>query len=303
MRWSPGQRSEDLEDRRAESGMGGPGLPGGGFRLPGGRGLGLGGVLVLAVLSLIFGQDLLSGVATGPAVQVPSGSRPAPGSGAAVRASPEEEKLVDFVSFVLDDVQATWDRELERRGAAYRRTKLVLFRDYYPSACGDASGATGPFYCPVDEKVYIDLGFYDDLRRRFGAPGDFAQAYVLAHEVGHHVQNILGLTEAVHRARQRGSPDANALSVRLELQADCLAGVWGRSGDRRNLLEAGDVEEGLNAAAAVGDDRLQRMATGRVAPESWTHGSSRQRAEWFQRGFQRGALEDCDTFGRTGRSP
>jgi predicted metalloprotease len=285
MRWAPGQRSEDLEDRREESGVGG------GLRLPGGR-LGLGGALVVLALSLVFRQDLFAMLDTGPVATVPGGA-PTRSS------SPEEEKLVGFVSFVLDDVQATWAKELPGAGRDYRRAKLVLFRDAYPSGCGEAEAATGPFYCPADEKVYIDLGFYDDLKRRFGAPGEFAQAYVIAHELGHHVQNVLGVNRKVRAAQEAHPAQANALSVRLELQADCLAGVWGHSTDQRHLLESGDVEAGLAAAAAVGDDRLQRMGGGRVNPESWTHGSAQQRVAWFRRGLQSGAIGDCDTFSRT----
>jgi hypothetical protein len=205
--------------------------------------------------------------------------------------------LVRFVSFVLDDNQNTWKQLLpSSTGVPYHDAKLVLFRDGVSSACGFAESATGPFYCPRDQKVYIDLGFYDELRNRFGASGDFAQAYVLAHEIGHHVQNLLGIDRQVRQA-QRTSPDAkNELSVLLELQADCLAGVWGHSTQDRNILEPGDVEKALNAAAAIGDDRLQRMATGHVSPESFTHGSSQQRQEWFQRGFTSGNPDACNTF-------
>ena len=200
------------------------------------------------------------------------------------------------MSFVVDDVQAAWTREFQKTGKTYQRAKLVVFRDRWPSGCGEADAGTGPFYCPPDQKVYVDLGFYDELRARFGAPGDFAQAYVIAHEIGHHVQHLLGVAGQVREAQRARPAQANALSVRLELQADCLAGIWAHSTRQRSLLEAGDLEEGLGAAAAVGDDRLQRMATGRVSPESWTHGSSRQRAEWFRRGFESGSYQSCDTF-------
>lgn len=274
MRWTPGGISGNIEDRR-------------GFRLGrGGAGLGLGGMLILFVLSLLFGQDFLSLVSNGPE----------PAARESV-ADPAEERTVEFVSFVLDDAQQTWRRILPAAGAAYSDAKLVLFRDAVQSACGFAEAATGPFYCPADGKVYIDLSFYDDLRRRFGAPGDFAQAYVLAHEIGHHVQNLLGIDDQVRRA-QRGNPgSANALSVAMELQADCFAGIWGHSTAQREILETGDVEEGLNAAAAIGDDRLQRMARGRVSPESFTHGSSAQRVSWFRRGLESGRVSACDTFG------
>jgi predicted metalloprotease len=254
----------------------------------GGRGLGVGGILLLLLLSLIFKQDFLSLLST-------DGVAPSAGTSAPVD-DPREEPMVQFVSFVLDDAQATWSRKFADKGTAYEDARLVLFRDGVDSACGFAQSATGPFYCPADRKIYIDLGFYDELRQRFGASGDFAQAYVLAHEIGHHVQTLLGVDSQVRQA-QRSQPEArNALSVRMELQADCLAGVWGHSTAKRDLLEAGDAEEALNAAAAIGDDRLQRMAGGRVSPESFTHGSSQQRLEWFRRGFTSGAIEQCDSF-------
>ena len=211
--------------------------------------------------------------------------------------TPEEAKEVEFVKFVLNDAQATWESILSQQSnASYRHAKLVLFRDSTQSSCGYAQAASGPFYCPEDEKVYIDLAFYDELRQRFGASGDFAQAYVLAHEIGHHVQKVLGTEEKVHQAMENDPQRAKQYSVRLELQADCYAGIWAHSTQQRNVLEAGDVEEGLRAAAAVGDDRLQRMAGKRVNPDSFTHGSSEQRSEWFKRGFDAGRLSDCDTF-------
>jgi predicted metalloprotease len=252
--------------------------------------IGIGGMLILLVLSLIFKRDFLSlistdGIGTGSSV---SQSDPAQNA--------REKPLVDFVTFVLNDTQSTWTQILSAEGVHYRHAKLVLFRDVIDSACGTAESASGPFYCPGDEKVYIDLGFYDELKQRFGAPGDFAQAYVLAHEMGHHVQKILGVEEKVNAARRRNPAAANELSVRLELQADCFAGVWGHSTQQRNLLESGDVEEGLQAAAAVGDDRLQRMATGRVNPDSFTHGTSEQRMHWFQTGYQSGTVASCNTF-------
>ncbi len=288
MRWMPGGPSSNLEDRRGESGGGGGG---GGLRL------GLGGMVVLLILSVVFRQDffsLLSGAggAAGPG---------APSAPVTVTASAEEQQLVQFVSFVLDDVQSTWTKLLPSMGTSYRDAKLVLFRDATETSCGVGETATGPFYCPGDEKVFIDLGFYDELRRRFGAPGDFAQAYVLAHEIGHHVQKLLG-TDAEVRRIQRARPGlANDYSVRLELQADCYAGVWAYSTAQRDILEKGDVEEGLNAAAAVGDDRIQRMATGRVNPDAFTHGTSAQRAEWFNRGYTTGRPDVCDTFSASAR--
>lgn len=270
MRWTSRPRSSNLEDRRGTRAIGGLGL----------GGLGIGGVVLLLVLSLVFKQDLLGvlGGSTGDA---------APAGAAPFETTPEEERLVDFVSFVFDTAQSTWSAILENGGTGYRPARLVLFRDAVQSACGFAQAVTGPFYCPADFRIYIDLGFYDELHQRFGAPGDFAQAYVLAHEVGHHVQNILGLMP-------RG-PQSNAQSVQVELQADCFAGIWGHYMARQGLLEAGDVQEGLGAAAAVGDDRLQRMSTGHVSPDNFTHGSSAERAAWFRRGLESGAVASCRT--------
>jgi uncharacterized protein len=281
MRWTPGGRSDDLEDRRDQGGGGG-GI--------GGMHIGIGGMLVLLVLSFIFKRDFFSllggqGVATGPSVSRPDPQRDA-----------REEPTVQFVSFVLDDVQRTWTGVLQPKGITYPHAKLVLFRDETYSGCGTAQAATGPFYCPADQKVYIDLGFYDELERRFGAPGKFAQAYVLAHEIGHHVQNLLGIERKVRNLQGQNPGATNVLSVRLELQADCFAGVWANSTQQRNLLESGDVESALGAAAAVGDDRLQKMSAGRVSPESFTHGSSAQRMDWFQRGMSGGTIESCNTF-------
>jgi len=281
MRWTPGGQSDDIEDRRDESGGGG-GI--------GGMHIGIGGFLILLVLSLVFKRDFFSliggqGVATGPSVSQPDPQRDA-----------REEPTVQFVSFVLDDVQRTWTGILQQTGIAYPHAKLVLFRDETYSGCGTAQAATGPFYCPEDQKVYIDLGFYDELQQRFGAPGKFAQAYVLAHEIGHHVQNLLGIERKVRNLQGQNPGATNALSVRLELQADCFAGVWANSTQQRNLLESGDVESALGAAAAVGDDRLQKMSGGRVSPETFTHGSSAQRMDWFQRGMSGGTIESCNTF-------
>jgi uncharacterized protein len=286
MRWTPGGRSEDVEDRRDESG-GGTG--GGGFNF-GGMHIGIGGFLLLLVLSLVFKRNFLSlaGVGTMNAptqVSQPDAAR-----------DQRDEPLVQFVSFVLDDTQKTWTQVLSEKGVSYRHAKLVLFRDSIDSACGMAQSASGPFYCPGDEKVYIDLGFYDELRQRFGVPGQFAQAYVLAHEIGHHVQKLTGIEGKVHAAQERNPGAANQLSVGLELQADCFAGVWGHSTDERKLLDPNEAQEGLNAAAAVGDDRLQRMAGRGVNPESFTHGSSQQRMDWFQKGFTTGDMSQCNTF-------
>jgi predicted metalloprotease len=284
MRWSPGGSSDDVEDRRDESGGGG------GFQV-GGIHLGLGGVVVLFILSLIFKRDFLSLLSTGSvgttgtSISQPDAAR-----------DEQEKPLVQFVTFVLNDVQNTWSQILPAQGVPYRHAKLVLFRDAIDSGCGEAQSATGPFYCPEDEKVYIDLGFYDELKQRFGAPGEFAEAYVLAHEIGHHVQKLLGIEGKVRAAQQRNPQSANQLSVGLELQADCFAGVWGHSTQQRNILDPGDVDEGLKAAAAVGDDRLQRMTRGTVNPETFTHGSSAQRVQWFQRGFQDGTIASCNTL-------
>jgi len=283
MRWTPGGSSDDIEDRRDSGGGGGRG--GGGMKL------GLGGLLVLGVLSLVFKTDLIS-----PFLGGGGATAPVMGGTANPAKTASEEKLKDFITFVLNDNQDTWTKLLAAEGAQYRRAKLVLFRDVVDSACGAAESATGPFYCPGDQKVYIDLGFYDELRERFGAPGDFAQAYVLSHEIGHHVQNLLGIEKKMRAAQRQNPRMEKALSVRMELQADCFAGVWGHSTQQRNLLEADDVQEGLAAAAAVGDDRIQKAATGHVSPETFTHGSSAQRMEWFKRGYNSGRVQDCNTF-------
>jgi len=284
MRWTPGGRSDDLEDRRDDS------AGGGGFNF-GGIHIGIGGFLILLVLSLVFKRNFLSLAGIGGGMNTPTQvSQPDPAR------DQREEPLVQFVSFVLDDTQKTWTQVLSQEGVPYRHAKLVLFRDSIDSACGLAQSATGPFYCPGDEKVYIDLGFYDELKQRFGAPGEFAQAYVLAHEIGHHVQKLIGVEERVHAAQEQNPQAAKQLSVKLELQADCLAGIWGHSTDQRKLLDSGEVQEGLNAAGAVGDDRLQRMSTGHVNPETFTHGSSQQRMDWFQKGFSTGDMNACNTF-------
>ena len=284
MRWTPGGRSDDIEDDRDQSGGGG-----GGFNF-GGIHIGIVGFLVLLVLSLVFKRNFLSLAGLGGV------SSPTPISQPDTARDQREEPLVQFVSFVLDDTQKTWAQILSQQSVPYRHAKLVLFRDRINSACGLAQSASGPFYCPGDEKVYIDLGFYDELRQRFGAPGEFAQAYVLAHELGHHVQKLIGVEEKVHAAREQNPRAANQLSERLELQADCFAGVWGHSTDQRKLLDPDEVHEGLNAAAAVGDDRLQRMAGRSVNPETFTHGTSQQRMDWFQKGFSTGDMKACNTF-------
>jgi predicted metalloprotease len=282
MRWTPGGESSNIEDRRGQSGGG-----------IGGIHLGIGGTIIVLVLSLIFHRDFFSLLSGGGATADTTSA----GEVAPVSSSPAENKEVQFVSFVLDDVQHTWTQLLpEQAHIQYQDAKLVLFRNGTQSGCGFAQTAMGPFYCPEDKKVYIDLGFYDELRDRFGAPGDFAQAYVLAHEIGHHVQDLEGIDSRVRQLQEQHPQEANHLSVLLELQADCYAGIWGHSTQQRQILEQGDIEEGLNAAAAVGDDRLQRETSGHVSPDSFTHGTSQQRAHWFKRGFDSGALKDCDTF-------
>ncbi len=280
MRWKRGPRSRNIEDRR--------GLRRSRIRGPAG-GLGLGGILLLLILSFVFKQDFFSLLGGG------SGSGPMLSS-QPVQSSASEEELVDFVSFVLDDAQTMWTQLFATQGATYQDATLVLFRDAVQSACGFARSASGPFYCPGDHKIYVDLGFYEELRTRFGAPGDFAQAYVLAHEIGHHVQRLAG-TDGQVRSAQRSRPDlANQLSVAMELQADCYAGVWANTAAQRNLLDPGDVDEGLRAAGSVGDDRIQRMSGRSVNPDAFTHGSSEQRISWFRRGLRSGQVDVCDTF-------
>src|SRR5262245_58588818 len=277
MRWAPGDRS-NIEDMRGRSG--------------GGRvaTMGIGGFLVVLALSWLTGTNLFSLLGTDTAVPTDTSGT----AGQAAPASPAEERMVDFVDAVARDAQATWTQILGNR---YEQTKVVLFRDAIESACGSAQSATGPFYCPSDHKVYLDLGFFSELDRRFGAPGDFAQAYVVAHELGHHVQNLLGLTARAQQDRRSGP---NSASVALELQADCFAGIWGHAASQRGRfqagrvqLEPGDAEEALRAAASIGDDRLQRMSTGRIMPERFTHGSSAQRVEWFRRGMESGQPDAC----------
>lgn len=284
MRWTPGNISSDLEDRRGG---------GGGFRFGRGPTIGCGGAIILLVLSLLTGKNFFTFFdGSGAGVQQPGpteSARPA-------NESPEERKAVEFLSDALDDTQNTWAQIFEQEGIEYPRAKLVLFRDLTQSGCGTGQAASGPFYCPSDGKVYLDLSFFDELDRRFGAPGDFAQAYVVAHEIGHHVQNLLGTSTRAQEAMQRDRRNANEYSVRLELQADCYAGVWAHSAAQRDVLETGDVEEGMAAASAVGDDRLQEMSGRGVNPDSFTHGSSEQRVEWFQRGLKSGRMRDCDTF-------
>ena len=287
MRWQGRRASANVEDRRGRSPMVTRGVP-----------IGCGGLILIGILVFVFGgdpQQLLEVLeqTQGPSARVPAGGPPdaEPGPGGA----PSDE-LGQFAAVVLADTEDTWHELFAAHGTDYREPTLVLFSGAVQSACGLNSAAVGPFYCPADRQVYLDLSFFDQLARRFGAPGDFAQAYVIAHEVGHHVQNLLGISDETQDARRWASErEANRLSVALELQADCLAGVWGYHA--RELLEPGDVEEGLRAAAAIGDDALQRQPTGTVRPESWTHGSSEQRVEWLRRGLGSGDPDACETRG------
>ncbi len=280
MKWQTGRRSENVEDRRGMRSAG-VGIRTGGL-----------GMVVMVLVALYFGVDpavlLQTGLQQGPVDTDPAQVPPAPG----------EDPLAEFVAVVLGDTEDTWQMLFHSAGRRYEEPRLVLFSDAVQSACGHAQAAMGPFYCPADRKVYIDLSFYRDLRERHAAPGDFAQAYVIAHEVGHHVQNLLGIADQVQRQRaQIEQQAANRLQVRMELQADCFAGLWAHHADRaRGILEQGDVEEALNAATAIGDDRLQHEAQGYVVPESFTHGTSTQRVRWFERGLRSGDLQSCNTF-------
>jgi predicted metalloprotease len=277
MRWQGRRGSSNIEDRR-------------GMRYGKAGGVGI-GAIVLALIAMYFGQD--------PSVVLQNLPQQQPqGEQVPYEESTAEKELREFIAVVLADTEQTWGEIFAANGRTYEKPGLVLFSGAVDSDCGFAQAAVGPFYCPLDHKAYIDLSFYEELKSRFGAPGDFAQAYVIAHEIGHHVQTLLGVSERNMAARQRASQaEANALSVRQELQADCFAGIWAHSADRsRQLLEAGDIEEGLNAASAIGDDRLQRQTGGAASPESFTHGSSEQRVRWFQRGYESGSLEACDTF-------
>lgn len=287
MRWKEGRRSANVQDRR---GMGGGYSRGGGSPMVVGGG-GLGMVVVAIVIALLGGDPTILLDSAPPASRTPS-------SGQYQASSPQEEELADFTSVVLADTEDTWDKIFPKEfGGNYEHPGLVLFTGSVQSACGTAQSAVGPFYCPADQQVYIDLGFYQDLKNQLGAPGDFAQAYVIAHEVGHHVQNLVGISDQVQQAQRRVSKtEANQLSVKQELQADCFAGVWGASARGRGLLEAGDVDEALNAASQIGDDKLQKRQQGYVNPDSFTHGSAEQRQEWFQRGFSSGDVDQCDTF-------
>jgi predicted metalloprotease len=300
MRWQGRRQSTNIEDLRGQGGRGG-GLGGGFGTGLGGRspirvrragGGGIGAIILILIVAYFLGinpLELLGGnVGPTPAGQGASQSTSQAGA---------SDEMRDFVATVLADTEDTWSKIFSESGEDYPEPTLTLFSGAVSSACGSASSATGPFYCPADSKLYIDLDFYTALRDRFGAPGDFAQAYVLAHEVGHHIQNVLGILPKVHQEQQRMSEaDANALSVRTELQADCFAGVWANHTEKQGLLEAGDIDEALTAAAAVGDDTLQQRSQGYVVPDSFTHGTSEQRAEWFKRGYEQGSVRACDTF-------
>jgi predicted metalloprotease len=280
MKWEGNRESSNIEDRRGTSGLGG-------------RSIGIGGVIVALVASVLFGVDpgtVLSMLGGGPAVptqvEAPAGQAPA------------NDRVAQFVSVVLADTEDTWQEIFRSNGASYPQPRLVLFSGQTPTACGTGQSATGPFYCPGDQKVYIDLSFFRLMQQRFNVSGEFAQAYVIAHEVGHHVQHVMGIMDKVNGVRRRGSQaQANALSVRLELQADCFAGVWAHHAhEARNILEAGDIEAALNAATAIGDDALQKQSQGYVVPDSFTHGSSAQRVRWFRRGIESGQVASCNTF-------
>ncbi len=309
MRWKTGRRSEHIEDRRDDGSLGGDPFGGGRRPLRVGRTVGIGGGLgglLLVVVLMLLGVDpavLLTGdgqYLPGPTAHQDPMAQSGPGGEPQFRGPTAgvEDEMKEFVAVVLADTEDTWNAVFKEAGKRYSEPALVLFTGVTRSACGLGEAAMGPFYCPADHKVYIDLAFYDELRNDFGAPGDFAQAYVIAHEVGHHVQNLLGISDQVENLRRRASRrEGDQLSVRLELQADCFAGVWAnRAHAARQILEQGDVEEGLNAASAIGDDRLQRQTRGYVTPDSFTHGSSQQRVRWFKRGLAEGRLAACDTF-------
>jgi uncharacterized protein len=285
MRWEGNRESSNVEDVR-DSGGGGGGF---GF---GGRSIGIGTIVIALVGGAIFGINPLT------ILGMLSGGGPAPvQQQAPAHAPPANDQGAKFVSVVLADTEDVWGQIFSAGGATYHPPKLVLYRGATTTGCGTGQSAMGPFYCPVDQKVYIDLSFYDTLRTRLGAPGEFAQAYVIAHEVGHHVQNLLGTMDKVQAQMQGGDErTANALSVRLELQADCYAGVWGFYAQKRNMIDASDVDSGLRAAAAVGDDRIQKRTQGYVVPDSFTHGSAEQRTRWFRTGLASGDLRDCNTF-------
>ncbi len=291
MRWGDFRRSDNVEDR-TDRPAGGGGFPLGGIRLGGGA------IIVAVIVGMLFGinpLEMLGLLSGGPSVQAPAPSAPEPGYGP--RRPKAEDPQKDFVAAILGDTEDVWGETFRAMGSRYDPPKLVLFRGSVQSSCGLASAAVGPFYCAADRRVFLDTSFFDDLSRRFGAPGDFARAYVIAHEIGHHVQNLTGVMARFDQQAQRADERTrNALSVRLELQADCYAGVWGHSAKQRGVLDTSDIEAGLRAAGAVGDDRLQRQSQGYVVPESFTHGSAEQRTRWFRVGLDSGDIRRCNTF-------
>ena len=295
MKWEGQRESDNVEDLRDQGGGGGSGFGGIGIRH-----IGIGTIAIALIGGWIFGINPLTilGVLGGGGAPVQQSAPAQLPPGQRTAHAPQEDQMKQFVSVVLADTEDVWTQVFKERGGTYRDPKLVLFRDSTPTACGQGESATGPFYCPRDEKVYIDLSFYDLLRTRLGAPGDFAQAYVIAHEVGHHVQKLMGISDKVDAARRSADETrSNALSVRLELQADCFAGLWAnRAQATKNIVEAGDIDEALNAASQIGDDTLQRKASGTVQPDTFTHGTSAQRVHWFKQGYQTGQIEQCDTF-------
>lgn len=293
MDWTPGGLSDDIEDRRGDS----PG--GGGFNL-GGGGLGIIGIVLLAIISLVTGRNYIGAYLTGGSART---TQTDAGPRHPVQESAAEDRSAQLVSFTLTNAQQAWTRILSQKGIQYRHAKLVLYRDLTQSGCGGTADArTGPFYCPEDEKIYMDLGFWDELAR-LGASGEFAQAYVVAHELGHHIQNILGTEAQVRRLQSQDRSERNRLSVDLELQADCFAGIWAKSAAEQNIVHPDDVDNGLRAAASVGDDHIQRMTRGTISPESFTHGTSAQRVGWFKRGMQQGTIDACNTFKTGGELP
>jgi uncharacterized protein len=304
------EQSENVEDRRGQGGGGGMGIP---LPMGGGKGgLGLMSMLIIGAIMLLMGKNPLDILMGGgpdmpnlpqmPRMDNPSQRGPSmpglPGGGGRVPASAQQDEMKTFVSRVLKDTEDVWQQNFSRFGRQYTPAPLVLFSGATRTGCGTGQAAMGPFYCPADQKIYIDLDFYAELKNKFGAPGDFAQAYVIAHEVGHHVQNLLGIADKVQAQKSRMSQaQSNHMQVLMELQADCFAGVWAAQNHQlKNRMERGDIEEGLNAAARIGDDTLQRQATGRVVPEAFTHGSAAQRVKWFRRGMETGQIQQCDTF-------
>ncbi len=302
MDWTPGGVSSDIEDRRDSSGGGGGGF---GFGGGGGGGLGIVGFVVILVISLLTGHNFLGSLMGGGGQSSSQAYGPAPQQGSAYSAGPSaspqahpagEDRDVQLISFVLDDAQKTWTGIFQKMNRPYRHAKLVLYRGATYSGCGTAQAATGPFYCPQDEKIYIDLSFWDELRKFGGNTGEFAQAYVVTHELGHHIQKLLGIESREQQLSQEDRGERNPLSVDLELQADCFAGVWAHSTEQRGIVHPDDITGALSAAAAVGDDHLERMSGRAISPESWTHGSSAQREQWFRTGLDQGTVAACSTF-------